>query len=120
MVQRAPRRGQVWFGYTPGQPEDPHQPRPLLVVSDDTRNRIADDVIVVPIFSRGRPGPTRVSLQAGLGGIRRDSMLFCEEISTISHDFLEHGPLGPRLPGYVLRQVSRAVRRALGEVLPEP
>jgi len=116
----APRRSQIWFGYTPGQPDDPHQPRPLLVISEDVRNRIADDVIVIPIFSRGRSGPTRVPLRAGQGGLQHDSVLFCEEISTIQDGFLGRGPLGPSVPEGVLQQVIRAVRRALGEVLPEP
>ena len=42
--------------YIPGQPDDPHQPRPALVISEDVRNRLTDDVIVVPIFSTGRLG----------------------------------------------------------------
>jgi mRNA-degrading endonuclease toxin of MazEF toxin-antitoxin module len=117
---RKPRRGEIWLVHTPGQPEDPHQPRPALVVSENVRNRLADDVIVVPIFSAGRLGPTRVPLAAGTGGIRHDSILFCEEITTIADDFLEDGPLGPPVPRALLQQVLRAVRRALGEVLPEP
>jgi mRNA interferase MazF len=114
------QRGEIWSGYTPGQPEDPHQPRPLLVVSDDVRNRLSDDVIVVPIFSRGRSGPTRVLLAAGVGGIQRDSIIFCEEITTVDRDFLARGPWGARVPETLLQQVTRAVRRALGEVVPDP
>src|SRR5438067_1726655 len=49
-----PRRGEIWFVETPNQPDDPHQPRPALIISANVRNRLADDVIVVPIFSRGR------------------------------------------------------------------
>ena len=104
----------------PGQPDDPHQPRPALVISEDVRNRLTDDVIVVPIFSTGRLGPTRVPLASGAGGIRRSGVLFCEEITSIDRDFLDRGPLGPRLPGSVLDAVVRAVTRALGDALPEP
>ncbi len=120
MRQRCPRRGEIWLVYTPGQPEDPHQPRPALIVSENVRNRLADDAIVVPIFSAGRLGPTRVPLAAGTGGIPHDSVLFCEEITTIADDFLKDGPLGPPVPAAVLHAVLRAVRRALGEVIPEP
>lgn len=112
------RRGEIWLVYTPGQPDDPHQPRPALVVSTDDRNRNRDSLIVVPIFSRGHGGPTRVSLRAGLGGIAHDSMLFCEEVSTLSNRFVAGGPLGPRVPERILQAVTRAVRRALGEVVP--
>ena len=106
--------------YTPGQPDDPHQPRPALVVSEDVRNRLRDDLIVVPIFSAGRLGPTRVPLPGGAGGLPSPGVLFCEEITTVDRDFLSRGPLGPRLSGRVLNAVVRAVRRAIGDVIPEP
>ncbi len=83
------------------------------------RNRLRDDLIVVPFFSSGRFGPTRVPVPAGTGGVRHDSLLFCEEITTIDRDFLARGPLGPPVPREVLEQVVRAVRRALGDVVPE-
>ncbi|HEY3111137.1 MAG TPA: type II toxin-antitoxin system PemK/MazF family toxin [Chloroflexota bacterium] len=120
MLNPPPRRGEVWYAHTPGQPDDPHQPRPVLVVSTDARNRHADDAIAVPLFSRGALGPTRVALDSGIGGVGHASVLFCEEITTLDHDFFRHGPLGPRVPEALLSQVVRSVRRALGEVVPEP
>jgi len=107
------------MAYIRGQPDDPHQPRPALVISEDVRNRLTDDVIVVPLFSTGRVGPTRVTLASGVGGLRRAGVLFCEEITTIDRDFFYRGPLGPRLSGPVLDAVVRAVRRALGDTLPQ-
>ena len=114
-----PRRGELWLVLTPGQPDDPHQPRPALVVSDDVRNRMTDDLIVVPLFSRGGPGPTRVPLPAGAGGLDHESVVFCEEVSTIDRDFLRRGPLGQRLEAPAMDAVVRGIRRALGEVVPE-
>ncbi len=110
-----PRRGEIWAVYTPGQPYDPHQPRPALVISENVRNRLRDDYIVIPIFSRGRPGPTRVRIGAGTGGIPHDSILFCEEITTIHRDFLrlERGPYGPPVPESVLRSVLLALHNAV-------
>lgn len=106
--------------YTPGQPDDPHQPRPALVISEDIRNRLRDDVIVIPVFSAGRLGPTRVPIPAGTTGLRHPGLLFCEEITTIDRDFLNGGPLGSRLSRSILDSALRAVRRAVGEVVPEP
>jgi mRNA interferase MazF len=106
--------------YIPGQPDDLHQPRPALVVSEDIRNRLTDDVIVVPLFSTGRVGPTRLTLAKGAGGLPRSGVLFCEAVTTIDRDFLDRGPLGPRVSGPVLDAVVRAVRRALGDALPQP
>jgi mRNA-degrading endonuclease toxin of MazEF toxin-antitoxin module len=115
-----PRRGEIWYVYTPGQPDDPHQPRPALVVSENVRNTIRDDLIVVPLFSRGRLGPTRVPVPAGSGSIPFDSIVFCEEITTLDRDFLASGPLGPPIGGHRMDEVVRAIRRAIGEVVPEP
>jgi len=113
-----PRRGEIWSVYTPGQPEDPHQPRPALVISENTRNRTTDDLTVIPLFSGGVLGPTRVALASGAGGIRRDSVLFCEEITTVARQFLTRGPWGAPVNDAILEAILRAVRRALGEVLP--
>lgn len=99
--------------------DDPHQPRPVLVVSTDARNRHADDAIVVPAFSGGVVGPTRVPIDAGVGGLSRASVLFCEEITTIDHDFFADGPLGAGVPEQILERVTRSVRRALGDIVPE-
>jgi len=110
---RAPRRGEIWWAFTPGQPDDPHQPRPVLVLSVDARNHATDDLIVIPIFSSGRLGPTRVPIAAGIGGLAHDSVLFCEEITTIDRDYLDTGPLGPLVPESLLAQVLLAVHHAL-------
>ena len=104
--------------FTPGQPDDPHQPRPALVVSEDVRNRLRDDLIVVPAFSSGRSGPTRIDLAAGTGGLKQPCVLYCEEVTTIDRDFLHRGPLGQRLPLAMMDEIVRAIRRALGDVIP--
>jgi mRNA-degrading endonuclease toxin of MazEF toxin-antitoxin module len=115
-----PRRGEVWFTYTPGRPNDPHQPRPALVVSADVRNAHRDHIIVAPIFSWGRPSPVRMPLAAGMGGLDHDSMVFCDELATVDPDFLasKHA-LGKSVPSPVMVDVVKAVRRALGDVVPE-
>ena len=105
--------------FTPGQPDDPHQPRPAVVVSENVRNRMRDDLIVAPVFSAGQLGPTRVVLPARSGGLRHDSVIFCEEITTIDNDFLARGPVGALSPK-LMDAVVRAVRRAIGEVVSEP
>ncbi len=77
-------------------------------------------MIVVPLFTNGRIGPTHVALDARVGGVEHASVLFCEELMTLDHDFLVDGPLGPRVSEYLLDQAVRSVRRALGEIVLEP
>jgi mRNA-degrading endonuclease toxin of MazEF toxin-antitoxin module len=110
--RKQPRRGEIWEVNTPGHPEDPHQPRPALVISEDERNQAADDFLVVPIFSRGR-GPTRVPLPAGEGGIERDSVIFCEEVTCLYEDFLVSGPLGISVRQSTMRSVVNGVVAAI-------
>lgn len=120
VVLPAPRRGEIWSVLLPGQPDDPHQPRPALVVSHDVRNRLSDDVIVAPIFSHGASGPTHVPIGKGVGGINRGSVVFCEELTTIDRAFLTRGPWGSPVEAAVMAAVVRAIRRAVGDAVPEP
>jgi len=73
--------------------------------------------MVIPIFSSGRLGPTRIPLARGVGGISHDSVLFCEELATVDAYFIREGPLGRPVPGALLQQVVVAVRRAIGDTL---
>lgn len=113
-----PRRGEIWSVELPNQPTDTHTPRPALVVSMDVRNRLAGDVLVVPLSTTLRPLPTHVLIPAGAGGQRHDSMAKCEQITTLDKRFLVRGPFGGRLPDPLLEDVTRAVRRAIGELVP--
>ncbi len=48
--------------------------------------------MVVPAFSSGRLGPTRVPVPAKSGGLPRDSVLYCEQVTTIDKELLQRGP----------------------------
>jgi mRNA interferase MazF len=113
-----PRRGEIWTVELPGQPADPHTPRPALVVSVNVRNRLAGDVLVVPLSTYLRPLPTHVLVPAGVGGQRHDSMAKCEQLTCLDNQFLVRGPLGRTLPDPLMTDNVRAIRRAVGEALP--
>jgi len=66
--------------------------------------------MVVPIFSTGNLGPTRLVIPAAGSGLRYDSVLFCEELTTIDKAFLEQGARG-RASEQLLEQVVIAVWR---------
>jgi mRNA-degrading endonuclease toxin of MazEF toxin-antitoxin module len=114
-----PKRGEVWLAYTPAQARDQEirHPRFVLVVSADALNRNRDHVMVVPIFSTGNLGPTRLVIPADGTGLRQDGVLFCEELTTIDKPLfeLEVGPRG-HVDAALLEAVVLAVRRALGDM----
>ena len=99
----------------PRIPDEPgSKRRPALVVSPDIRNRLASDVIVVPVSSVLREAPTHVRLRVREGGLRRPSVAKCEQITTLRRERLIPRPLGGNVaPGRML-EIEKAILRAIG------
>jgi mRNA-degrading endonuclease toxin of MazEF toxin-antitoxin module len=83
-------------------------------VSPDSRNRLAGDVIVVPVSSVLREAPTHVRLRAREGGLERPSMAKCEQITTLRRDRLAAQPIGGNLASGRMIEVEKAILRAIG------
>jgi mRNA interferase MazF len=109
-MARFPRRGEVWLVEFP---DDPKQ-RPALIVSVDARNELANSVLGVPITTNLRASPTHVLLPAGQGGLSHASMARCENVSYLHKSRLARGPLKGRISDSLLRDVERALMRAIG------
>jgi mRNA-degrading endonuclease toxin of MazEF toxin-antitoxin module len=107
----APRRGSLYWVSLDKR-------RPALVLSPDYRNQHAHDVIVIPCSSRIRAAPTHVVLRRGQGGLAADSVLKCEQITTLAKPDVHLPALGRPLPASVLEAVERAVLRAIGVPVP--
>lgn len=113
LMEEFPKRGSIYLVKLPNMPSD-RKPRPALVVSLDIRNRLAGDVIVVPLTTTLRSAPTHVELAAGEGGLHETSMVKCEQITTLDKGLLLHGPFAERISGPQMRAVERAIMRAIG------
>jgi mRNA interferase MazF len=83
-------------------------------VSVNARNRLANDVLVIPASTTLRLAPTHVRLRKGTGGLRVDSVLKCEQITTLPKGLLSESALGGPLAGALLEEVERGVLRAIG------
>ncbi len=112
-----PRRGEIYLVRLPGHPTDP-KARPALVVSMDVRNRLANDVIVVPLSTTLRPAPTHVELSAGEGGLNQVSMAKCEQVTTLDKSFLLRGPFEGTISATKMRQIEKGVQGAIGIPIP--
>ena len=112
-----PCRGQIYLVTLPGHPADP-KARPALVVSMDVRNRLANDVIVVPLSTTLRPAPTHVELPAGEGGLRETSIAKCEQITTLHKSFLIRGLFAGAVRRTLMEEVEKAIQRAIGIIVP--
>ena len=98
--------------------------RPVLIIQNDLGNRFSPTVIVLPLTGRQNkaPLPTHVPLTPPQGGIRRPSVILCEQVRTLEKTRLG-GYLG-RLTPEKLAVVERALARAVGagepEAFPDP
>lgn len=94
MNPRPPRRGEVWWvildpviGHEQGghKRDEPYEPRPAVVVSDDRLNTGASGMaIIVPITGTLRPNPFHVPLDEGEGGATKPSAALCDHVRSIS------------------------------------
>lgn len=101
-----PRRGEVYRLHL-------DKDRPGVIISSDALNRHSLDVCVVPITSvhHGRFA-LRVAIQAGDGGLSRDSWAKCDQVTTIDKQIVVYPPLG-RLSSAVLQRIEQGIRISL-------
>ncbi len=93
--------------------------RPVIELSHDAFNKVPTwrSVIVVPVSSSLRQAgrvPTAVSLAAGVGGLERDGVAVCHQVTT-----LDRGKLTERIghiPVEVIAKIEDGLKAALGMV----
>jgi mRNA-degrading endonuclease toxin of MazEF toxin-antitoxin module len=91
--------------------------RPAIVLSPDARNRLANDVIVVPCSTSARAMTWHVPLQRGEAGLPQSCMAKCEQIATVPKSWVDPIELGTLSPTR-MRQIERVVLSALGIIVP--
>ncbi len=110
------RRGEVWWGILePRSGSELKGHRPVIVMSNDGFNATPAwrSIIVVPLSTSGaqaRRGNTAVPIAAASGGIQRDSVALCHQVTT-----LDRGKLLRRLgalPDEDLEAVENGLRAA--------
>ena len=110
-----PKKGEVYLVNLPSKPKDVKN-RPALVISLDIRNKLAGDIIVVPLSTNLRPSPTHVLLQEGEGGLSRASMAKCEQVTTIDKSLLIRGPFAGRISDDKTEEIEKAIMIAIGVI----
>ena len=110
-----PKRGEIFLVNLPSRPRDVKN-RPALVVSLDIRNKLANDIIVVPLSTNLRPSPTHVLLQEGEGGLSKASMAKCEQVTTIDNSLLIRGPFAGNIKNGKMKEIEKAIMIAIGVI----
>jgi mRNA-degrading endonuclease toxin of MazEF toxin-antitoxin module len=103
------KRGDVyWADIMPRSDSEQVGRRPVIIVSHDAFNEVPAwrSVIVVPISTSGaqrKRGPTAVYLPRGAGGLKKDGVALCHQITTLDR-------------GKITEQIGSLALNALKEV----
>jgi mRNA interferase MazF len=110
-----PKRREIYLVNLPSKPKDIKN-RPAVVVSMDIRNKLADDIIVVPLSTNLRQSPTHVLLSEGEGGLSKPSVAKCEQITTIDKSLLIRGPFAGKISDEKMKEIEMAIMIAIGVI----
>lgn len=109
------RRGEVrWVDFEPSRGSETNKLRPAVVVSNDGANTAVERtgrgvVTVVPLTSNvHRVRPFQVLIEAGVGGVQRDSKAQCEQVRAVTVEMV--GALIGRLPLPIVGRIDEALR----------
>ena len=112
------KRGEVYIAeLKPRSGSEQRGKRPVIVVSHDGFNQVATwrSIIVVPLSTserQARRGPTAVPVPAGAGGLARDGVALCHQVTTLDRSKLTD-KLG-LLDDEQMQRVEDGLRAALG------
>lgn len=111
------KRGEIWLArLTPRSGSEQQGTRPVIVLSNDGFNAMQNwnSLIVIPVTTsqnQARRLDTVVSLAAGAGGLTRESVALCHQITTLDRSkFLDR--LGI-LPADSITEIEEGVKAAL-------
>ena len=118
------KRGDVyWAELKPRSGSEQRGRRPVIVVSHDSFNlaQAWRSIVVVPVSTssaQARRGPTTVDLPPGAGGLERQSVVLCHQVTTLDRQKLRLA-IGTLAPAFLVR-VNAGLRAALNlDVEPE-
>lgn len=109
-----PERGKLYLVKLPSSGDIKN--RPALVVSLDIRNKLANDILVVPLSTNLRSSPTHVLLLEGDGGLLKKSMAKCEQVTTLEKSLLFKGPFAGKVSDEKMKEIERAIMIAIGVI----
>jgi mRNA interferase MazF len=111
------RRGDVyWAEIRPRSGSEQTGRTPVIVVSHDGFNTVPNwrSIIVVPVSTsetQARRGPTAIALPKGAGGLKKESVALCHQVTTLDRSKLVKR-IGT-LPGAILGEVNDGLKAAL-------
>ncbi|MDD6683321.1 MAG: type II toxin-antitoxin system PemK/MazF family toxin [Clostridiales bacterium] len=108
------KRGDIYFAdLDPVIGSEQGGTRPVLIIQNDLGNRFSPTVIILPLTSKMGKVPlrTHVSILPPQGGVRKPSIILCEQVRTLEKSRLK-GYLG-HLPPDKMARVEAALSLAV-------
>jgi len=115
-----PQRGEVyWLDFAPASGQEMTGVHPCVVVQNDVGNQHSTLAIVVAVTSNLRVAtlPVGVLVQAGEGGLRRESAIHYGHVYTVDKSRLAQR--AGRLSAARMVEVDRALAKSLGLQTPQ-
>jgi mRNA interferase MazF len=113
-----PLRGELFMAnLEPSEGSEQGGTRPVVVVSRDALNKFSPVVVVCSITNAANKKkiyPSHVKVAAGMGGLRLDSIVVCEQVRAISKTRLKE------LLGHFDRTIMTSIEAALKITLDLP
>lgn len=109
------KRGEIYYAnLSPTVGSEMDKRRPVLIVSNDTNNRSATTITILPITSNiTRIYPFEVLLNSEDSGLSKPSKVQAQQIRTISKQRIEGEPVGT-LSEELMKLVDAALKLHLG------
>jgi mRNA-degrading endonuclease toxin of MazEF toxin-antitoxin module len=105
------RRGQIWWAKFPQFPNDPHQPRPAVIVS--TERTAGFRVHVIPLYSKAQDNKFDVPIPAAATGLGRDSIAKCNNLTALDPQLLTGRAGSKVLSENLLKELLRRSQQLL-------
>ncbi len=111
-------RGELyWADLIPRSGSEQKGRRPVLIVSHDGFNQVPDwrSILVVPISTsaaQAMRGPTAIHLPKGAGGLKKESIVLCHQITTLDRSKLAE-PIGTLSPD-LIEAIEEGLRASPG------
>jgi mRNA interferase MazF len=111
------KRGDIYYAnLSPTVGSEMDKRRPVIIVSNDTNNRVATTVTILPITSNvSRVYPFEVLLNSDDSGLPKPSKVQAQQVRTISKQRIEGEPVGT-LSEELMQLVDAALKLHLGLV----
>lgn len=114
-MPQAPARGDVWeVDLEPVRGAETGKKRPCLIIQNDVGNKYASTTIIAVITGAEnvpKDCPVDIRVKAGVGGLRKESVIMCSQIRTVDKTRLMKR-IG-KIPPHAMEEVNKALKISL-------